>query len=485
MISIKSLNAIIEQQQYNGITYSEYAHLYNVDDRKVPYGPDMFYLSLNKIIEKDFAYAVDDAGEIVAALAFDGGTYACRYTYSGGVDTSFIDNYDCIFLYDCNEFSVELCRTALKFWKGKRLVLVGNDWENMIEYLEDIPGVECYYEPEQENNRFAELMSGFNCLHIIRGIPHEESMERYEQGIMYYDEIMSFSFMFSDYRELGENNPDKYFFVMDGYYGNLGLFTILSKVETCLRYVKAKGIEPVVNLVKSGDSFYSDYSGDDIWGKFFNQPGEYTMDDVMNSKHVMFSPGFYNGSVQSNLMNQASKGIELKWENGVFNQRLVQYIDERKKRFLPYPQRTLGVLARGTDFVNTHLQNHPVHASKEMLADKIDEALAEWKLDYIYIATEDASYCEFFKNRYGDKVFFTDQMRYTTKQNELLGELHRNEAVKRDGFELGAEYAASINLLSQCNSLIASGGCGGLAEVQRENAGRYEHVYVFELGINK
>ncbi len=57
--------------------------------------------------------------------------------------------------------------------------------------------------------------------------------------------------------------------------------------------------------------------------------------------------------------------------------------------------------------------------------------------------------------------------------------------MKRNGFELGAEYAASINLLSQCNSLIASGGCGGVDEALRENAGGYEHVYVFDLGTNR
>lgn len=40
-----------------------------------------------------------------------------------------------------------------------------------------------------------------------------------------------------------------------------------------------------------------------------------------------------------------------------------------------------------------------------MIADRIDEALRDWNLDYVYIATEDAVYCEFFKERYGDKVF--------------------------------------------------------------------------------
>ncbi len=90
------------------------------------------------------------------------------------------------------------------------------------------------YEIEPENNRFTELMNGFKCLHVTYGIPHQESMERYEQGVMYYDEVMSFTFMFSDCRELGESNPDKYFFVMDGYYGNLGLLLFVQRLKYVL-----------------------------------------------------------------------------------------------------------------------------------------------------------------------------------------------------------------------------------------------------------
>ena len=92
MISIKPLDSPINQQQYGDMTYRQYAYTYNIDDRKVPYGPDMFYLSVNTIADKNFTFAVDEDENLVAALAFDGGTYAHRYTYSGGVDTAFIDN---------------------------------------------------------------------------------------------------------------------------------------------------------------------------------------------------------------------------------------------------------------------------------------------------------------------------------------------------------------------------------------------------------
>lgn len=279
-------------------------------------------------------------------------------------------------------------------------------------------------------------------LRVIFGMPHAEPMDRYNEGIMYYDEIMSFIFMFADYRQLGELNPDKNFLVIDGYYDNLGLFVIQSKVETVARYAKSNGFIPVINFKMAGNSFYQNNSDYDIWSKFYEQPEGYTLDEVYKSKNVYFVTPFYNGSVQSTLM-----------------------------------ERMAG---------NTQLHNHPIHASKEMLCEKINEMFNNDKtLEYIYIATEDAVYCEYFKGIYKDKVSFTDQERFQTKENELLADYHRNEKIKRDGFFLGAEYIASIYLLAHCKSLLASGGCGGLDEARKENGGKYKDVYVFNLGVNE
>lgn len=192
----------------------------------------------------------------------------------------------------------------------------------------------------------------------------------------------------------------------------------------------------------AGNSFYQNNSDYDIWSKFYEQPEGYTLDEVYKSKNVYFVTPFYNGSVQSTLM-----------------------------------ERMAG---------NTQLHNHPIHASKEMLSEKIGEMLnGDKMLEYIYIATEDAGYCEYFKGIYKDKVSFTDQERFQTKENELLADYHRNEKIKRDGFFLGAEYIASIYLLAHCKSLLASGGCGGLDEARKENGGKYKDVYVFNLGVNE
>jgi len=244
---------------------------------------------------------------------------------------------------------------------------------------------ECWYEPILTDERFNELSYGMKSLRVIFGMPHAEPMDRYNEGIMYYDEIMSFIFMFADYRQLGELNSDKNFLVIDGYYDNLGLFVIQSKIETVARYAKSKGFIPVINLQMAGTSFYQNNSDDDIWSKFYEQPEGYTLDEVYKSKNVYFVTPFYNGSVQSTLMERMAGNTQLSWVNGVYNTRVKKYIQERLEKYLPAPSKTLGVLARGTDYVNTHLHNHPIHASKEMLCEKINEMFNNDKtLEYIY-----------------------------------------------------------------------------------------------------
>lgn len=484
MVVIEDLDSIVEGEG-GSKNYRQLIERQNCQKLCVEYGSEMFYWAIPIIAENGFAIVDDKAGNHVAVLRFENSTYLHRYKYSGDMDLSFLNQYDCLFLFDCNEFSVELCKSALKFWKGKRLVLVGEKWEKMIDFLPDISNVECFYEKQPDSERFVLLSEGLEYLCIMHGFPHEENISRYQQRIMYYDEVMSFTFMFSDYRNLGSLNPDKKFFVIDGYYSKLGLFTIFSKIEVCARYVKSKGMMPIVRLTMSNNSFYSDEQGDDIWKKFYNQPEGYSLDEVMNSANVYFSPGFYNGSVQSEIMNRISGNTRLAWPDGIFNDRVMTCIQDRQSIFLPYPQKTLGVLARGTDFVNTHLHNHPIHASKELICEKIEEVWKSWGgFEYIYVATEDASYCRYFKEKYQDKVYFTDQERYTTKKDELLAELHEKEIDKRSGFDLGMEYILSINLLSKCNSLIASGGCSGLEEALKENGGRYQNVYIFDLEKN-
>lgn len=429
---------------------------------------------------------VDATGKIKCYLKDEPTSYIHRYTYTGFLDMDFVNRYDCIFLMECNEFSVELVQVALHLWTGKKLVLVGSSWQDMIEYLDFPNTLDVYYEEVLNDNNLLELLQGVNRpLTLMLGHPHEEKLDRLRDGMLYYDEVMALIYMFSDRRELGNKNSDRNIFIMDGRYSKLGLFTMHDRVEKCLLYAKSKGFVPVASVKMSDSSFYSDFRGDDIWDKFYSQPEGCSIEEAMESANVFFCPGFYNASVMNSIMDEYIGDTKLLCERTRYKGELQKYIDERVEKFLPYPDKTLGVLARGTDYVNTKLPNHSIHASFDMIGKKIDEVITRRpELEYIYVATEDALYCERFKDRYGDKVSFTDQERYSIDNNELLYDYHNKRQDKRPGFDLGAEYAAAINLLSKCNSFIASGSCTGVGEALKENSGQYQEVYIFDLGRN-
>ena len=204
-------------------------------------------------------------------------------------------------------------------------------------------------------------------------------MDRFYENKMTYDEVMTFTFLFADRRELGERNSDKRFFIVDAGYENIGLFTIFRKAVSLAGYAKKKGFIPVFLMkIEWGiKSIYQDFIGDDIWVKFFNQSEGYSVEEVMESKNVYFPPIMYNASIMQNIMDKFSEGTELDWTEGIYNESICNYLDEKTGEFLPFPEKTLGVLARGTDFVNTHLPNHAIHASMEMVGDKIDELINE------------------------------------------------------------------------------------------------------------
>lgn len=319
---------------------------------------------------------------------------------------------------------------------------------------------------------------------MIEGVAPEGTTTRYEDGILYYDEVMILTFFFSYVVHPGNRNPDHRFLLIDGQFYITGMFAIWERVCAAARYGAARGYRPAFMIVSADSSMYSDYPGDDIWNKFFLQPGDYSIQEVLESSYVALSPNtFLVKNVLRRILGEACAGQELVWPRGMFNEQVKDYIRSRQERFLPCPQRTLGVLVRGTDYIHNPFPNHPRQADPEQVIRRITEVEKEWEFDRIFLSTEDADVCLRMKEAYGDRISFTDQERYRVRPGQVLVQLHQ-EKKPGEGFRLGVEYLCTLNLLSQCRSLIASGGCCGLTEVLRENEGRYEHVFVFELGCS-
>ena len=118
----------------------------NSKDARLPWNLQMFRNAEAIIADYDYAIVVDDNGTDIAVLCWYPNSYVHNYAYSGAIDTSFLDQYDIVFLHECNEFSVELCNTALDRWHGHTVVLVGTSWEFAVDDLPELEDKECIWQ---------------------------------------------------------------------------------------------------------------------------------------------------------------------------------------------------------------------------------------------------------------------------------------------------------------------------------------------------
>lgn len=167
-----------------------------------------------------------------------------------------------------------------------------------------------------------------------------------------------------------------------------------------------------------------------------------------------------------------------------FNDRVLQHIDRYRKCLIPEPEKTLGVLIRGTDYVAVRPNGHAVQASTEQMIGKIMELPGEeWDYDNIFVATEDAEALMKMQRAFGDRVKYVDQKRFVLQKGEYIVYQKQKDTWKPgDGWQYGADYLCAMVLLSECGYFIASGGCTGTGLVNKLANGRHNRTYIFELG---
>lgn len=140
---------------------------------------------------------------------------------------------------------------------------------------------------------------------------------------------------------------------------------------------------------------------------------------------------------------------------------------------------SLGVLIRGTDYNAWIDKDHAKQASADEVINKIYEVMEEWKnYQNIYLATEDKEIYETLKNEFGSRLFVNEQQRFSLqKYKKVL--YFAYDMKQKNGYKNGFDYIQTLWMLSKCESLIASGNCGGTYEALELNDGNYKNIYIF------
>lgn len=163
-----------------------------------------------------------------------------------------------------------------------------------------------------------------------------------------------------------------------------------------------------------------------------------------------------------------------------FNEQTKIYLDNEYEKILKNKSNVLGVLIRGTDYVQRKPKKHPIQPTACEVIEKIKELKTKEKWEYIYLATEEKKNEDLFNRSFPGKVLINKRMYYDGDySNKWLCDSKHNR--KNDEYLKDLEYLSSMNLLSKCDMFIG-GMCGGTQTVLIMNGGKFSYVYLFDLG---
>ncbi len=282
----------------------------------------------------------------------------------------------------------------------------------------------------------------------------------------------------------GEKYPDQVFFVVRRAWCKAGLFSHVMTNMGLVDYALKRGYIPVIDMQNGRNTYLEDdkIGKENAWEYFFEQPCGCTLEDVKGARHVILSDGLItekNDYPDFRIMADEERfAYWHRFFQKYFRVRaniLTEY--EQLRREMLGDAKTLGILARGTDYVSAKPKGHPIQPTAEQIIRKAREVTVRYSCEKIYLATEDAGMYGSLKEAFGKKLTALDTERYVTSGQQNINDL----GAGRDKLEKGKDYLLSIMLLADCDCLVA-GNAGGTHGAVLMSRG-YEYQYIFDLGM--
>lgn len=281
----------------------------------------------------------------------------------------------------------------------------------------------------------------------------------------------------------GDENADKVFYVIRRARCKCGLFSYVIICLGGIDYALKKGYIPIVDMQNEPNAYLKDelVGKENAWEYFFEQPAGYSLNDINSSKNIILSDG---------LTEHVDEHPDcmVGWDEANYN----YWHSLAKKTFFINSNllskfqedlqfdasKTIGVLARGTDYNSLKLSQHPIQPSSSELMEKIDELLITGKYANIFLATEDDEIYSDLLRKYGDKLIAPAVVRYKASQ---IGNINETAEMVKDPYSTGVDYLKSIWILSKCNALVAGNVSGTIGALLLND--KYEYKYIFNKGL--
>ena len=149
-------------------------------------------------------------------------------------------------------------------------------------------------------------------------------------------------------------------------------------------------------------------------------------------------------------------------------------------------KRVIGVSVRegymvGVDAKLSHnsVRNQP---PMEVFMDKLKKKMDESNYEFIFVACQSTDTINMFKERFGDKVIYTNRSRKSMNEiKKLESDWSNSYKWFDDRVEITKEYLVEIYMLSRCDSLLCGWTHGNIAAYLLKD-GEFDEMIVYNQG---
>lgn len=280
----------------------------------------------------------------------------------------------------------------------------------------------------------------------------------------------------------GEKNPDKIFYLISKPMRDKnGIISLLNMYLDLLKHIEGKSYIPVIDLQTYKNQYLEDNEVGTVnaWGKFFEPISPYSVDEVLQSKNVIlgYDEAGYLSDYEKTYDLLALSKMYKKYIR--FKPAVMEVIENEMVRTIKNNDNVIGVLYRGTDMTTLKLAKHMVQPTCEELYEKVKQCKEKWGCKKVFLSTEDINALNYFKEREGDDLLYTNQARYGDIGKNWISDINNNR--KNDTFLRGAEYIATIYILSQCDYIVSGVVAGSIGAIIM-NEGKYKEKCIINKG---
>lgn len=302
-------------------------------------------------------------------------------------------------------------------------------------------------------------------------------------------------------KSFGNKNPDKTFYVIRSvdcdsklYIGaRLNLMANYFYVVSHLFYAEKRGWIPIID-----EKNYPVYNSIDkpingsynAWEYYFVQPSPYSLEEVYQSKHVILSKRSWFGEYDMGYdPNQYSDPTIIEMFSKIadripLNEPTINVVEKIYKEYFNPKEKVLGVSYRyGGHAKDCYYQGdgHPMQLEAEELLEMAVQLMREWKMQKIFLTSDEQTIVEVFKKHFEDKIIVLPRKRRKRGEETNLTRYKQLYAAENI-HETTLGYLVEMELLSRCNALVGTITSGIRYAVIRNNM-KYEHCKIVDNGL--